>query len=347
MNSAKVNKPILQALRGQKPDRYPVWFLRQAGRYLPEYREIRGNHTFLEVCHEPKLASQVTLQPLKRFDVDAAIIFSDILILPTAMGFDLTFDSGHGPVVTPPIRSADDIARVQQPHMPKLEHVAEAIQLTKSQLAPEQAMIGFAGAPFTVASYMIEGQGSRHYTEVKKLAFNDPKAFTMLLDKISQATTRYLLMQVEAGADAVMLFDSWAGNLAAADYRRLVFPSVEAIANDLAKKDVPFIYYPGAGSDLYEELSGLSVNGIAVDWRVPLATAERRLQQAGIQCTLQGNLDPQALVGDDHFVRTKVESILSEASRLTQPHIFNVGHGLLPHTPPPALETVISCLRQS
>ncbi len=343
-----MGKPLIDAALGRKPSRQPVWFLRQAGRYLPEYLEVRSRLDFVELCRNPKMAAEVTLQPLRRFDLDAAIIFSDILVPCTEMGQTLTFGKGHGPQLSSPVRSMDDLKRLKKPDAQRdLGYVGEAIAETKKGLKPEQTMIGFAGAPFTVASYMIEGQGSKEFTEVKKLLYRDPATLTGLLDLLVEVSVDYLTMQVKAGAECLMLFDTWAAQLNAADYRQFVFPSVQRLIDRL--KDtlpVPVIYYPGQGSQLYYEIGGLKADVIAIDWRNRLDRSIAILKEIGLDCSVQGNLDPQALMGDRPLIEDKVRSILKQGKE-ARGHIFNVGHGLLPHLPPEALQWAVEAIRKN
>ncbi len=340
-------KPLVAAARGLKPSRQPVWFMRQAGRYLPEYRAVRSKVEFLELCRSPELAAEVTLQPLRRYDLDAAIIFSDILVPCTAMGQTLTFDKGEGPVLSQPVRSAADLAKLRRADAVKdLGYVGEAIAKTKMGLRSDQTMIGFAGAPFTVASYMIEGGGSKTFTEVKRLLFKEPAVFAGLLDLIGEVTCDYLAMQVKSGADALMLFDTWAGQLTGADYLRSVLPVTKRVIAYARGLGVPITYFPGQGVDRMFELSGLEVDVISVDWRTRLSSASKILRGAGLETCLQGNLDPQILIAPENTVRQRVREILAEARDLKlKGHIFNVGHGLLPHTPPESLSWVIDELR--
>ncbi len=338
-----MEKPLLARVLGHKTQKTPIWFLRQAGRYLPEYQDIRKNKGFVELCRDPILASQITLQPLRRFDLDGAIIFSDILMLPWALGQDLTFEKDHGPILTPTIRELSQIQAIgDRDPMPALACVGEAIQMTKSQIAPSQTMIGFCGAPFTVASYMIEGSGSKNYTQVKTLAFRDPEAFRLLLLTLAEKSLAYLLMQKEAGADLVMVFDSWAGALSSEDYRDLVLPSLEFLWMGLKKAGLPAIYYPGQGSHLLGSLGSLPLDALALDWRVSIQEAHGLVPRS---FAFQGNLDPQALLGKPEFIETKVRTILNQARDTGRSHIFNVGHGLLPHTDIKALEKAIQTVR--
>jgi uroporphyrinogen decarboxylase len=348
MTSPSPQKPMIQAARGEKPSRWPVWFMRQAGRYLPEYRAVRADVDFVTMCKRPDLAAEVTWQPLRRYDLDASIIFSDILIPCIALGQELTFDKGHGPRLSAPIRSMADVKSLKNPDATRdLGYVGDAISLTKTKLKPEQTMIGFAGAPFTVASYMIEGQGSKEFTEVKKLIFCDRPVITALLEKISQLTVDYLLMQVKAGADALMLFDTWAGQVSPGVYRDLIFPCTNKIISEVKRvSGVPVIYFPGQGSDRMYELTGCAADVISVDWRTRLSRAAEILKGAGLNVTLQGNLDPQALLAPEAELRAMVRALKDEARQAARAHIFNVGHGLLPHTPPESLSIVIDELRK-
>ena len=341
-------KPLIQAARGQTPSRWPVWFMRQAGRYLPEYREIRAGVDFVTMCKRADLAAEVTWQPLRRYDLDAAIIFSDILMPPMAMGQTLTFDKGHGPRLDKPVRSLADVKSLKMADAQKdLGFVGEAIALTKTKLKPEQTMIGFAGAPFTVASYMIEGQGSKEFTEVKKLIFREPDVMKALLEKLAAVTTDYLKMQIKAGADTVMLFDTWAGQVSPSVYRNMIFPMTNKIIADVKDATgVPVIYFPGQGSDRLYELTGCHADVISIDWRTRLANAGKILKGLGLNVTLQGNLDPQALLAPEAEIRSMVHAMKAEASASARSHIFNVGHGLLPHTPPESLSIVIDELRK-
>jgi uroporphyrinogen decarboxylase len=341
-------KPLIQAALGKTPSRTPIWFLRQAGRYLPEYRNIRAQHSFLEVCQNPDLAAEVTLQPLRRYDVDAAIIFSDILIPAVAMGQSLSFDKGHGPVLTDAVRSSKEFAKLRRPDADKdLGYVGDAIRLTKKSMNQNQAMIGFAGAPYTVACYMIEGGGSKDFAHVKSLMFRDPDVFAKLLDLITETTIDYLLMQQRAGADCLMLFDTWAGALTSADYQNLIVPRLLSIMRAVKTADVPLIYFPGQGSDRYLDIGALkAADVIAVDWRVPIPRALSQLRSIGLNPTIQGNLEPASLLAPENIVRSRTRDVLDDG-RQARAHIFNVGHGLIPSVPPEAVGWVIDEIRRS
>jgi uroporphyrinogen decarboxylase len=340
-------KPMIASALGLKPTRRPVWFMRQAGRYLPEYRVVRAGVEFTELCKSPKLATEVTIQPLRRYDLDAAIIFSDILVPCMAMGQELTFDKGHGPRLSNAVRGQAEFARLRKPDCEKeLGFVGEAIAQTKALMRPEQTMIGFAGAPFTVASYMIEGAGSKEFTEVKKLLYTQPETFRSLLQLLGDVTIEYLLMQKKSGADIVMLFDTWAGQLTCPDYVEHVLPVTKRVTAAVKSAGLPVIYYPGQGSDRMYELGGMNIDVISVDWRTRLSRAGQILRGAGLDVTLQGNLDPQILIGPEAMVRSRTRAIIAEGEQSARAHIFNVGHGLLPHTPPDALTWVIDELRK-
>jgi len=341
-------KPMLAALQGKETPRHPVWFFRQAGRYLPEFRTIRAETDFLGVCRHPGKAAEVTLQPLRRFDLDAAIIFSDILFPLTVTGQQLTYTSGRGPVLTPPIRTEADFARLSMPQFWfGLECVGEAIERVRARLQPHQTMVGFAGAPFTVASYMVEGEGSRHYTEIKEMAFRSPDLLDRLLGFLVDLTAKYIEIQVKAGAEVIVLFDSWAGHLAPEDYRRWAVPALRQLVGAVRQfSSVPLMYYPGSSSESLLALGGIDLQCIAVDWRTSLRYADRLLREAGVMSHLQGNLDPQVLMGGREFIHQRVQHILTEAVQV-QPrrHIFNVGHGLLPHIPVQGVEWAVEAVR--
>ena len=340
-------KPLVDALLGFQPTRYPIWFLRQAGRYLPEYRAIRKNTDFLSLCKNPDLASEVTLQPLKRFDLDAAIIFSDILIPAITLGQDLRFAPDHGPILNPPIKTQADVSNLKKPKTDQfMDKVAEAIVKTKSGLRADQTMIGFAGAPFTLATYMIEGQGSKSYLHVKKMLFQEPSAFEQLIETITELTIDYLKLQISAGADVVMLFDTWASALTKQDFHRFITPALTKITNMISALGTPIIYYPGQSEALLDLVPELQIDGLAIDWRIPIERAHEKMKEMNLNITTQGNLDPTVLLGSKELVQDRVHQILTKAVE-TAPsrHIFNVGHGLVPPTPIENIEAAIEVVR--
>lgn len=341
------HKPIVEAAFGRSPSRTPLWFLRQAGRYLPEYREIRAKMSFVELCQNPKLAAEVTVQPLRRYDLDGAIIFSDILILCTALGQELTFGKGHGPLLNPPVRSKADVDGLDTSDIAKrLSYVGDAISETKKQLKAEQTMIGFAGAPFTVASYMIEGGTTKDYTQVKTLRYTDPDAFKQLLTIIADTTVDYLGMQVDAGAESLMLFDTWANQLTPADYRELVFDITQTIPERVKAKypHIPMTYYPGQASTQLFQQSGSKYDVLAIDWRMPLSRAISIIKELGLDVSVQGNLDPQLMMASPELLSRSIDTILQEG-KAARGHIFNVGHGLMPHLQPEHIGATVELIR--
>ncbi|HZC69024.1 MAG TPA: uroporphyrinogen decarboxylase [Nitrospirales bacterium] len=324
-----MNDRFLKACRREPTDCVPVWFMRQAGRYMEEYRAVRVKHSILEVCKTPELAAQVTLQPIERFPLDAAIIFADILLPLEPMGLRVTFEEGEGPVIHNPVRTRADVDALRPVDGDALRFVAEAIKLARRALEGRVPLIGFAGAPFTLASYAIEGGASRHYIETKGLMYREPAVWHRLMDKLARVVTEYLKNQIKAGAQAVQLFDSWVGCLNPEDYREYVQPHTRLIFDGLEGENVPLIHF-GTGTATFLELmreAGGTV--IGVDWRVPLDEARRRL---GPGVAIQGNLDPVVLLAPRHEIERRVESVLKQAG--DEPgFIFNLGHGILPTTP--------------
>jgi uroporphyrinogen decarboxylase len=327
---------FLRACRREPVDATPVWFMRQAGRYMAEYRKVREQHTLLDICRTPELALEVTLQPLRAFEVDAAILFADILLPLEPMGAPFEFAAGEGPVIHEPIRDRAGIERLRlfEPEE-GLPHVLSAIRLLRRELDGKTPLIGFAGAPFTLASYLVEGGKSSHFVRVKRFMYDEPDAFAALMHKLAEVVRRYLHAQVAAGAQAVQLFDSWVGCLSPRDYRDYVFPHVRHILASLATTGVPVIHFgtdTGALLELQREAGG---SVIGVDWRTPLDDAARRL---GDSVALQGNLDPLLLFAPRDLLRRRVDEVLAAAPRAG--HVFNLGHGILPETNPDAVRFV-------
>ena len=305
--------------------------MRQAGRYMAEYRAIREKYTLLEICKHPEIATEVTLQPVRAHRVDAAILFADILLPLEPMGAPFEFAKGEGPVIFEPIREARQVHALREFEPAEgLPHVLEAIRMLKRELTGKTPLIGFAGAPFTLASYLIEGGRSSHYLTTKRLMYSEPELWHALMQKLSAVVRRYLQAQIDAGADAVQLFDSWVGALSPDDYRAFVMPHVAHILGGVADAGVPVIHF-GTGTGSLLELQ-LEAGGtvIGVDWRTPLDEARRRL---GANVALQGNLDPTLLLAPKQVLSQKVKRVLELAG--DQPgHIFNLGHGIFPETPP-------------
>ena len=326
---APMNDRFLRACRREPVDCTPVWFMRQAGRYMQEYQAVRAKHTILEVCKTPELAAQVTLQPIERFALDAAIIFADILLPLEPMGIRLDFAEGEGPVIHNPVRDRAAVDRLRVIDGEELKYVAEAIRQAREALAGRVPLIGFAGAPFTLASYAIEGGGSRNYVATKQMMYREPELWHRLLDKLARVVTGYLRRQIRAGAQAVQLFDSWVGCLSPGDYAEYVLPHVQLIFEGLKREQVPTIHFgtgTGALLSLMREAGG---DVIGVDWRIHLDDAWVKL---GPGVAVQGNLDPVALFAPLHEIERRVEDILRRAANRPG-HIFNLGHGILPQTP--------------
>jgi uroporphyrinogen decarboxylase len=333
---------FLKACRLEPVDRTPVWFMRQAGRYMEEYRRLRRRYGMLELCRNPELATEVTLQPIRRFEPDAAIIFADILLPLPPMGVEFEFAAGEGPRIHRPLRDPADVARLR-PVVPEesLGFVMEALRLVRAELDPRIALIGFAGAPFTLASYMIEGGHSRHFLATKRLMYEEPDAWRNLMSVLTRTTVDYLRAQAAAGAQALQLFDSWVGALDPDDYREFVMPYSAGVFRSLEDLGIPLIHF-GTGTAGFLELireAGGSV--IGVDWRVPLDEAWRRV---GHDRAIQGNLDPLALMAPRPILKGKVEAVLDRAAGRPG-HVFNLGHGFLPETPVDNVSAVIDWVR--
>jgi len=319
---------FLRVCRGERATRPPVWLMRQAGRYLPEYREVRKNVDFLTLCRTPELAAQVTLQPVDRLGVDAAILFSDILVPTPAMGLKLDFNPG--PVVDPPVRTADDVARLVVPEIEEeVPFVYETIRILRKELEGRVPLIGFAASPFTLAAYLTEGEGSRTFGHWKKMLYAAPEVAHALLDKTTQTTILYLVAQVRAGAQAIQLFDTWAGLVSAEDYEAFALPYAKRVLDAVRAEGVPTIYFALDAAHAADAVSRCGADVIGADWRMGLADASRAL---GGTHPLQGNLDPCALLADVATVRRLTLAMLADGAALPG-HIANLGHGILPETP--------------
>ncbi|MCY4662402.1 MAG: uroporphyrinogen decarboxylase [Acidobacteria bacterium] len=325
-----MNDRFLRACRREPVDATPVWFMRQAGRYMAEYRELRARHTLLEICRHPELAVEVTLQPVNRLEIDAAILFSDLLLPLEPMGIPFTFAKGEGPVIHEPVRSAADVDRVRQfEARDALPHVLTTIRILRRELEGRVPLIGFAGAPFTLASYAIEGGASRSYARTKALMYGEPTAWHLLCDKFAAAIADYLVAQVEAGAQAVQVFDSWIGALGPADYREFALPHTRRILDAAASTGVPVLHFGTGTATLLEAMAEAGGDVIGVDWRIPLDEAWERI---GDDRAIQGNLDPTLLLGPIDRLLEGASDVLRRAGNRPG-HIFNLGHGILPETP--------------
>lgn len=314
--------------------------MRQAGRYLPEYREVRAKTTFLGLCKTPELAAEVTLQPLRRFPLDAGIIFSDILVPVEAMGVPLEFD--EGPHLPKPVRSLSDIEALTVPDpSAKMTFVADAIRIVRREM-PDRPLLGFAGAPFTLASYMIEGGGSSNYAETKRFLYNEPKAARLLLEKIAKTVAVHLVAQIEAGASAVQIFDSWAGYLSRDDYLNFALPYTVQIIDEVKPKGVPVILFAKGAHACFPELAQAGADVLGVDWTSPL---DRVREETGEKVVLQGNLDPCALFGPIERIEREVQRIVNEMQG-AKGHVFNLGHGVLPQTNPEHVAALVDAVHR-
>lgn len=323
-----MNETFLKACRGEEVPYTPVWIMRQAGRYLPEYQAVRAEVDFLTLCKTPELAAKVTMQPVQRFGVDAAILFSDILIAVEAMGMHLEFSDKRGPVLGDPVRTKSAVDRLVIPDTEdSMPFVIEAIKILRSQL--RVPLIGFSGAPFTLATYMIEGGSSKNFLNTKRMMFQNPGLFSLLMEKITTTVISYLTSQIRAGAQAVQLFDTWAGTLAPEDYKEYVLPSVKKAVAELRKEGVPVIYFVNECAALLKELKKTGADIIGIDWRIDLKDAIKGL---GKKFVVQGNLDPCALFLPQEKMEDKVKDILWKGE-FAKGHIFNLGHGVLPESP--------------
>jgi uroporphyrinogen decarboxylase len=332
--------PLLAAAAGEKPSRTPVWFMRQAGRSLPEYRKLREGVAMLDACFNPEMVCEITLQPVRRHDVDAAILFSDIVVPLVAAGIGVDIVPGTGPVVAAPVRTAEQVATLPVDAGGGFRPVTAAVRLIREELG-ETPLIGFAGAPFTLASYLIEGGPSRHHERTKALMHSDKETWHALLGKLARLTTEFLEVQVAAGVQVVQLFDSWAGALSEKDYRELVLPHSASVLGALADAGVPRIHFGVGTSELLPAMREAGADIVGVDWRLPLDEAARRLSAGGApNPVLQGNLDPAILLADWGVVEAEVRRIHAEG-KAAGGHIFNLGHGVLPETNPDVLTRVV------
>jgi uroporphyrinogen decarboxylase len=332
-NSQLSEAPLLVAARGGTPSRTPVWFMRQAGRSLPEYRKLREGTAMLDACMDPEMVCEITMQPVRRHDVDAAILFSDIVVPLKAAGVDLDIVPGTGPVVAHPVRTAADVAALPELRAEQVQPVMDAVGLLLKELGGVP-LIGFAGAPFTLASYLVEGGPSRNHEKTKALMHGDPELWHALLGKIADLTAEFLHAQVAAGVSAVQLFDSWAGALSERDYREFVLPHSTRVLSSIS--GVPRIHFGVGTGELLPAMREAGADVVGVDWRIPLDTAVRRLREAAPDLpvpVVQGNLDPALLFAGVPALQREVERIVGEG-KAAAGHIFNLGHGVLPDTDP-------------
>lgn len=330
------DSPLIRAAQGREVPHTPVWFMRQAGRSLPEYRKVREGHTMLDTCFNTDLTVEITLQPVRRHGVDAAIFFSDIVVPIKAVGIDVEIVPGVGPVIAEPFRTAADVTRLRDLEPDDVAPVIAAVAALAGELG-STPLIGFAGAPFTVASYLVEGRPSRDHVHTKALMLSDPQTWNLLLDRIASICGDFLRMQLQAGASAIQLFDSWAGALSADTYQRLVLPHSTKVFDAVTEFQTPRIHFGVGTGELLPLMQSAGATVMGVDFRLPLSTAIGRLEQPS---PLQGNLDPAALFADWSALSTSVKQVLSDAEGLPG-HIFNLGHGVPPDTNPDALTRVV------
>ncbi|ROT32919.1 uroporphyrinogen decarboxylase [Micromonospora sp. HM5-17] len=340
--SGPAESPFVRACRRQSVPYTPVWFMRQAGRSLPEYRRVRDGIGMLESCRRPDLVAEITLQPIRRYGVDAAILYSDIMVPLVAAGVDLDIVPGTGPVVAEPVRTIEDVARIRRIDPGDVSFVDEAVRLLVAELGATP-LIGFAGAPFTLASYLVEGGPSRTHVRTKALMHGAPDVWHALLTRLAEITLAFLRVQVGAGVSAVQLFDSWAGALSEADYRRFVLPHSAAVLGGLADTGVPRIHFGVGTAELLGALGEAGADVVGVDWRTPLDAATVRI---GPDKAVQGNLDPAVLFAPWPVVEAEVRRILVEG-RAAPGHVFNLGHGVLPETDPDVLTRVVALVHEA
>ena len=340
---------FVRACLRQPVDRTPVWFLRQAGRYMPEYMAVRKHHTLLEICRTPEIAAEVTITAAERLGVDAAIIFADLLLPFTPMGVDFEFLAGEGPVVHSPVRTREQVAALRTDRAEELSYVARSIEKVAAHFAAPRAdgdqlgMIGFCGAPFTLASYMVEGGSSRNYVESKRMMYGDSVAWPMLMEKLVTVLAEFAAQQVEAGADVIQIFDSWAGALSVMDYRQYCLGPTKELVQRVQALGVPVIYFGVDTTSLLPAMRETGADVIGLDWRVPLDEGWKAL---GHGCAVQGNLDPIALFAPQEVLKARVDEVLRLAAGRPG-HIFNLGHGIVPGTPVENVLQVVQWVKES
>lgn len=340
--SQLLNDLFLRACKRQDVERTPIWIMRQAGRYLPEYRAVRAKTDFLTMCKTPELAVEVTLQPLDLIGVDAAIIFSDILVIPEAMGMHLEMHEGKGPIFPKPIRSEDDANQLKDIDPTKeLKYVLDAVSITKKELNNRVPLIGFSGSPWTLLTYMVEGRGSKNFAEVKRLIYNNPALAHKILDKLSIVIADYLSAKIEAGCNAVQIFDTWGGVLAPHDFIEFSLQYVEKIIDNIKRNDEPVIFFAKGVHHNLDKLSDIGVTVLGLDWTMDLGEVRK---QVGDRVALQGNLDPTVLYGNKDYIHKEVKRVLNSFGK-GNGHIFNLGHGVLPDIDPENVKALVQYVK--
>jgi len=338
-----VQSPLLRAARREATDYTPVWFMRQAGRTLPEYRRLREQYDFFTLAQQPELCARVSLEPVKRLGVDAAIIFADIVTPLLGIGVDVKLVESVGPVVSSPIRTLEDLTQLRELEPEQdIAYVSETLRILRRELPETVALIGFAGAPFTLATYLVEGRPSRDYTQVKSFMYSEPRVWHALMERLSAITITYLTAQIEAGAQVVQLFDSWVGWLGPADYAEYVLPYSQRIFQALRGRDVPLIHFGTTTAGILELMATAGADVMSVDWRIPLDAAWERV---GTEVAIQGNLDPVTLLAPREVLRSRADDVLRRANGRPG-HIFNLGHGLLPQTNPDEIAALVTYVHE-
>jgi uroporphyrinogen decarboxylase len=333
---------FVRACRLEPVDTTPLWFMRQAGRYMPEYRAVRKSHSILEICKSPELAAEVTITAAERLGVDAAIIFADLLLPLEVMGLDFRFEAGEGPVIEKPLREPKDVKRLRTDRAADLNYVSESVRKVARHFGKKLPVIGFCGAPFTLASYMIEGGGSRNYVHTKRLMYTEPKAWSELMTKLVSVLSSYAAEQVGAGADVIQVFDSWVGCLSPEDFRAYVLPHATQLVRALQRTGAPIIYFGTDSATLLPAMKETGAEVIGVDWRIGIDDGWRSLHFAG---AVQGNLDPVTLFADKKLLRERAHDVLRRAGGRPG-HIFNLGHGILPETPVENVLALVEYVRE-
>lgn len=337
------NDLFLRACKRQDVERTPIWIMRQAGRYLPEYRAVRAKSDFLTMCKTPELAAEVTIQPVDLVGVDAAILFSDILVIPEAMGMHLEMNEGKGPVFPNPIRTIDDAKKLKGIDPTKeLKYVLDAVSLTKKHLDNRVPLIGFSGSPWTLLTYMVEGKGSKNYSEVKKMLYNNPELAHSILDKLSNTIAAYLSAKIEAGCNAVQIFDTWGGILSQKDFEEFSLQYVEKIISQIKRKDEPIIFFAKGVHYNISKLASIGADVLGLDWTMDLGKVRK---EVGDKVAIQGNLDPTVLYADKSYIKESVTDVLKSFGKGSG-HVFNLGHGVLPDIDPENVKVLVQYVKE-
>lgn len=337
------NDLFLRACKRQNVERTPIWIMRQAGRYLPEYRAVRAKADFLTMCKTPELAAEVTIQPVDLIGIDAAIIFSDILVIPEAMGMHLEMIESKGPVFPNPIRNYEDAKQLKEIDPTKeLKYVLDAVSLTKKNLNNRVPLIGFSGSPWTLLTYMVEGKGSKNFSEVKKLIYNNPELAHRILDKLSKTIADYLSAKIEAGCNAVQIFDTWGGILSQKDFEEFSLQYVEKIISQIKRKDEPVVFFAKGVHFKLDKIANIGADVIGLDWTMDLGEVRK---QIGHKVALQGNMDPTVLYANKDYIRKEVKNVLTSFGK-GNGHIFNLGHGVLPDVDPENVKALVQFVKE-